>query len=398
MNIILAAPINPYEFRDYITDNKNIPNYEGGIAINIIVKGFLEQGHHVYVFSSHKQKEQELEFKGDNLYINIVKIPDTTPLHKFFSRYLVVKRLTTSIQKFVNLADVIHAHWTYEYTMAILKFKKKPLICTVRDWYPKIYKLQKLLSIDKLVWFTLRFMFYKTMKTNKLWYIAPSEYIQKSIQEKYYKKNVAIIYNPIANTFINKQIQPFSNNKVLISICNNVFNPSKNIETLLLAFKKYHKEQQNAKLILVGDYDTENPKFKKWDNNKLLESVYFCGYVNHNMLPELLDKASVLIHPSLEESFGNTLLEGMARGLIVIAGNNSGATKTVVGDGKFGLLCDVTDINSIYQAIKKTDNTSLANELIKKATLYLKENYSEERIVTKHIELYKKCLDSSRNY
>jgi len=57
-----------------------------------------------------------------------------------------------------------------------------------------------------------------------------------------------------------------------------------------------------------------------------------------------------MVHPALEESFGNTLVEAMARKVPIIAGINSGAVPWVVGDN--GMLIDVGNERLIQDAIE----------------------------------------------
>lgn len=166
----------------------------------------------------------------------------------------------------------------------------------------------------------------------------------------------------------------------------------KNNTRLLKAFKIYLKTNKEAKLYLVGAYNKNHKTYKYWVANDLLKNVILLGFKDHDQIINLLDTASILVHPSLEESFGNTLLEGMARRIPVIGGKESGAVPYVLGLGKYGYLADVTDINNIVATIKKASNEVNNEEIINNATAYLLNNLNEEVISLRHITLFKKIL------
>jgi len=116
------------------------------------------------------------------------------------------------------------------------------------------------------------------------------------------------------------------------------------------------------------------------------------GFVNHDDIIAILDEASALVHPSLEESFGNTLLEGMSRRLPVIGGEKSGAVPYVLGHGQYGILCDVEKPTELAKAMQKTLDISQMTPLLDAATNYLQEQLTNEVIVKKHILLFSKFL------
>lgn len=128
----------------------------------------------------------------------------------------------------------------------------------------------------------------------------------------------------------------------------------------------------------------------------LLQGITFCGMLDHKSLIKEIDTSTCLIHPSLEETFGNILLEGMARCLPVIGGMNSGAVPFVLGKGEFGILCDVNDVNSIVNAMKMSEDTSKCACLVQKATDNLIKNYRSDSITYQHLALYEKYINKQK--
>ena len=76
----------------------------------------------------------------------------------------------------------------------------------------------------------------------------------------------------------------------------------------------------------------------------MTERVKFLGYVAYPELPKLINQAIALVFPSLWEGFGLPVLEAMACGTPVLAGDVS-AVPEVVGDA--GLLVDPYDAGAI---------------------------------------------------
>jgi glycosyltransferase involved in cell wall biosynthesis len=75
-------------------------------------------------------------------------------------------------------------------------------------------------------------------------------------------------------------------------------------------------------------------------------------------MPALYRSATVFLHLSKEESFGNVFLEAMASGLPVVA-HDSSRLRWIVGDDQF--LIDTSDCGAIATAINAAANAGLAN-------------------------------------
>ncbi|MFA6594550.1 MAG: glycosyltransferase family 1 protein [Candidatus Buchananbacteria bacterium] len=93
-----------------------------------------------------------------------------------------------------------------------------------------------------------------------------------------------------------------------------------------------------------------------WKNRQELRiiknsgNVKMIGYVPEADKPALYRLARALVYPSFYEGFGLPILEALASGCPVIAGNNSSQGE-VLGD--CGLLVDPYDINSIAEAMSE---------------------------------------------
>lgn len=392
MNIGIASHFNPYEVREYLDNSSPIPCINPMTSsVNAIVRGLLQEGHHVTVFTSYPKKGDISHLKGKNIDIYLIpSSPIIRPL-KIFERIYMIGRLKKTIKLHINEIDVLHAHWTYEFAMAASYFSKiKPTFCTVRDWCPYIFSLMKGLK-GRLYWYISLQIFKKVMNDDSIKLVANSNYTYNQIINNYPNKKIVLIPNPIMKEYILNSKIKHPKSKTFISIAQALDEKRKNIRTLLQAFSIYKKRDPNSKLILVGTYSKKMKQI--WAKDNLLNGVILTGILNREELYTEIDSSSVLIHPSEEETFGNILLEGMARCLPCIGGNASGAVPMVLGYGKYGILCDIHTPNSLFEAMCKTEDEKAMNLLVSNASHYLKNNYQNDIIAQQHIDLYNSYLN-----
>lgn len=123
--------------------------------------------------------------------------------------------------------------------------------------------------------------------------------------------------------------------------------------------------------------------------HQLEQGMKFIGHQTHDKLLQRVANAKVLLHPSVEESFGMALLESMVVGTPVVAGKDSGFVPYLLDHGKAGQLCDVYSSDDMaLKTMELLSDRKLAEETAGNAYNFAQVNFSEEAIVRKHIELY----------
>lgn len=131
----------------------------------------------------------------------------------------------------------------------------------------------------------------------------------------------------------------------------------KNITFLIEVFSEVVKNHpgrgsgQGPVLVMAGKYEGDH-SFAKLEatikNMALEEDVLLPGFVADDILAHLYRGANITLFPSLYEGFGFPVLESMASGVPVIAGNNSSLSE-VAGDA--ALLLDTDDKESWVKEI-----------------------------------------------
>jgi glycosyltransferase involved in cell wall biosynthesis len=156
--------------------------------------------------------------------------------------------------------------------------------------------------------------------------------------------------------------------------------PIKNLELLISAMK-----DQPFSLDIVG------PAEKKY-KNKLLSQINENQINNVHFLPEIKDLKSkirlfdhyeILVLSSKFESFGQVLIEAMARGKLVISSNAPGA-KEIISNNKNGFLFEMGDIAQLRSLIKKVSNLSPSEKKkIRAAAVKRAEEFKLENLMPK---------------
>lgn len=164
----------------------------------------------------------------------------------------------------------------------------------------------------------------------------------------------------------------------------------------LLYFGRIHPDKGTAdaieiahrygrKLYIAGiiqDKDYYNAKVAPHVDN---HNVFYLGSVGPAQRRQLLGQAYALLHPiHFDEPFGLSVVESMACGTPVIAFKR-GSMPEVISNGHTGFL-----VNNVAEACEKLD---LIRELDRKECYrWVKERFSQERMVDDYIALYEQIL------
>lgn len=111
----------------------------------------------------------------------------------------------------------------------------------------------------------------------------------------------------------------------------------KGVKHLLKAYELLVRKYPGIQLEIAGD-GPERAKLENYANKKGLNGVRFLGFVSEKQKVRMYAKAAIFCSPALYgESFGIVLLEAMARGVVTVAGNNSGYHQVMKGAGQLSL-------------------------------------------------------------
>lgn len=130
-----------------------------------------------------------------------------------------------------------------------------------------------------------------------------------------------------------------------IFICPTQFIPRKNNITLINAFKN-----RDENLLLVGNGIEEDLYLETIKKNNI-KNIYIISYLKTKDLEEVFKACDCLISLSLEDIYGHTINEGMAKALPIIASNKIVAANHLIKNGYNGFIVEPKNLEQINKAI-----------------------------------------------
>lgn len=124
----------------------------------------------------------------------------------------------------------------------------------------------------------------------------------------------------------------------------------KGMDLVVPSFGKVKKNNNNVRLLVVGDGSCREMMEQQTKDLGLEDSVQFVGRQPQDKLQGYYDMIDILLMPSRSEGFGLTAIEGMARGCVVVA-SDVGGLPEVVENGKVGKLHKVADVDDIADKV-----------------------------------------------
>lgn len=124
----------------------------------------------------------------------------------------------------------------------------------------------------------------------------------------------------------------------------------KGIWTLLQAFLKVYEARRDARLELIGSNLLGSALETFLKEHSLLDAVTLRGYTEERQRIHFMQKATMVVVPSILEGFGLIAGEAMALGCPLIASSAPGL-RSIVEDRKTGLLVPPQNIDCLVDAI-----------------------------------------------
>lgn len=392
-SIGIAGPLNLQLLsKNLYSSSEGIPIGLGGTVLPPIIDEFLKRGQKISVFTSSLEINEPIILNGDLLKIYVCPSRKNHRARDFFA--LERRFLMDFMQK--EKPEIINAHWSYEFALAALS-SGIPTLVTAHDIPLKI----------------LRYNFspYRFMRTIMAYEVTRkidvmtvvSQYVQYQLT-KYFscKGKISVIPNGLSKDVfsIYKEKKEKLNKTRIFASALNGWGRLKNIKKLIQAFSIVHKVRKSSELWLFGIGHEKNGPAMIWaQKNNVADGIRFWGDTdNQTMLRLLVDNVDVLVHPSLEESFCMTIIEGMALGIPVIGGANSGAVPETLGFGKGGILVDVSSPTNLAEVmLELATNTKMHQQYSNSGRAYALENYRIEHVVDLYENQYKNLLKSKNN-
>jgi len=323
------------------------------------------------------------------------------PESRFISPKNIIHRELADLLEAIEYGTLKGHLWEQIELPRYLKEKNRPLLINLANTAPVSYSNQVITICDLSFlrnpkWFSKKFYFYykfliPRIVKNSLKIITISEFSKNEIIEllNTHESKIKVIHCGTAEEFVNLKDSNsvIDNGKKRYILSVSTLDPRKNLESLILAFRKL--KVPDLQLIIVGS------KNNVFTGNKLTnlinadKNIIFTGYVSDRELKSLYRNAALFVYPSLYEGFGLPPLEAMVCGVPVVV-SNIASLPEVCGDAVY--YVDPYSVESIAEGIYKVlTDEGLMQGLIQKG-LERAKLFSWEKAAKEHIKVFEEVL------
>ena len=322
-----------------------LPSLKGGGAEKVFINiayYLANKNYTVELVTLQNKNDYQINFS--NLKINYINFNKKRSFNSFFNILFYLKN---------TKSNVIFTTFTHVNIMLFVLnffFKKKIIF---RESNNTDLSLNDLPYLKRLF-----FIFFIKKISQKSSIIYPSEYLKKSILNKYniLDKNKFVINNPISikindkiNYSILEKIERIKNNfsKIIINIGS--FTKQKNHEDLINVFSQI-QNIKNKCLILVGNGPLKKNLQKLIYKKNLKNNIFIFNFQND--LTPFFKISNLYVSTSLWEGFPNVLLDAANNNIPIISYNCKFGPYEILEGGKYGLLCKLGDKEELLKLIK----------------------------------------------
>lgn len=168
----------------------------------------------------------------------------------------------------------------------------------------------------------------------------------------------------------------------------------KGINELILSFDQISKEIDNAKLLLVGSFESELDPLHSKTLNSIHANPNIISVGFQNDVRPFFSISDVLVFPSYREGFPNVVMQAGAMGLPSIVCDINGCNE-IIKDEENGLIIPVKDSASLYLSMQKIFNDNdLKSKMKQNARNMIKSRYEQQIVWNSILREYKSCEEN----
>lgn len=342
-------------------------NWRGGERqLSWLYEGLHKKGIEQIIICRKKSKleafsiENGIEFKSFSIQIY-------TLFYVAFKLLHLVKKNET----------IIHCHDSKSHTIAlILKL---------------VYKSNVKVVVHRKVNFPIKGNFSKKIKYSEK-YINAIFCVSKSVETTLFKstgfKNTIVIYDMIKPFEIPSKPNHSTFNFQIGYIA--ALTAEKDHFTFLKTAKNILEINPNIQFVIAGEGKLKQNLLDFTAELGISNKVDFVGFVKD--IPALIATIDLLLFTSTSEGLGSTILDFFIAKKPVVTVKNGGAEELVFHTIT-GFICELKDNKNLAKyCLELIENPKLSSEITENAFRFVNENFSENTIINKTLEAYKKIL------
>lgn len=321
-----------------------------------------------------------------NLHIIELKCP-TYPLWEQFALPNYIKKLKPDLLHCTSNTAPLHCSVPLVVTLHDIIYLEKRQ-STSKSWYQEMGWYYRRLIVPRIL-----------PKCSKI--ITVSNFERQRISKTLNIPNdrLIAIYNGFNNHFCvapkdKTTIRKYIEDDPYIFFLGNT-DPKKNTTRVLKAYNIYLNRSEKKLPLLIADLDeTFIDNILEKENLKGIKPhLRFPGYIANKDLAALYGSAFVFLYPSLRESFGIPMLEAMACGTPIIAGNTSAMPEVA---GEDALLVDPFDEQDIANKILELEKDNKLYQRLIDYGLERVKLFSWEKSAEALLNIYKEVVEKTK--
>ena len=141
------------------------------------------------------------------------------------------------------------------------------------------------------------------------------------------------------------------------------------VDSVVRAFGCIQKRFPEASLEIAGT-GSEEESLRELVAESGLKNVHFSGNVPHAHVPELYDRADILINGSHVDNFPGSLVEASAAGLAVVS-SNAGGIPAIYENGRTAILVEPGDWKGLAKGVEALIDNPFLGMRLTSAALHL---------------------------
>ena len=384
VHVAVMGPANPAEFAPWFAGREaealtRLPGL-GGAPVNALVRALLAAGTRVDLVTLVPGVCEQVVFRGEGLTL-LVGGYRAEARRRAADLFLSERRAVASLL-LRSQAEVLNPHWTYEFAWPAIR-SGRPCVVTAHDApltvmrnMPDIYRAVRTVMAG-----------YVALSAHNMTAVSPV--IARSWTSKMlYRGSMAVVPNVVEPSASNA-----GERRELVVLCVGNGSALKNVRSLLRAFVQIRRVLPQTLLELVGPDLGPDGATARWAVGAgLADGVGFAGSLPHDEVLGRMRRASVLCHPSLEESFGMALAEAMSVGLPVVAGDQTGAVPWLLREGAAGCLTDVRDPHEIAGSVIRVLTDHGYARSLSAAGLARTDDFAPEAVAKAYLSAFEHTL------
>ena len=382
MHVGIVSPCSSGPLLDLLPESEGVDLGCGVHFMSTLVRALIRRGHRVSVITLSPEISNRKIFKGPELTYYVYPERTQRRMRDFYK----VER--HGLEEGIRLAnpDVLHAHWTYEFALACLD-TDLPTIVTCHDnafqvlrFTRDFYRLGRLYLQVQVIRRARLLTLVSPYLADSLGWLAKTE--------------IEVVPNPVEVSQKPDYCRPRMTGPVRIATVLNGWQNLKNPKSAIKSFQLLRGKLPDAQMFMYGHDFQEGGKAWQWASSKgLCRNINFRGFIPPRELQGELRNMSMLLHPALEEACPMAILESMAVGVPVVAGDDVGGVPWILDSGRAGFLTNVRDPAKIAQTlltcIRQDD---IRQEKQRNASMRVVKLFSPDSVAQQYEKIYHRAL------